>query len=358
MKPSKHGENFSILFGIVTWAGLMAGCGDNITLGTEKTDTGANGTGGVVGTGGSGSGGTVGDAAIGTGGVGGSGGTIQVDASTGGIVGTGGIQTDGGAIGSGGKVGTGGIHSDGGVIGSGGKIGTGGTVLTGGTTGTGGSTQATCSGAVPCPTGQFCDRANPCDGPITGSGVCVPTGANVMCGGAYTPVCGCDGKTYSNNCARGAAGVWKMSDGACTGLAAYPDAWLTWDSPGGVAGTGPAVVVGPGFMDTWDSTSGWPNPEQPPSSATKTYSLTTAQTDDLFTRLAAVDYSSLPHPSGWVECYPTLYVRLCKGCTPRILGYNVPADLLPEMESVFAWFDQYLAASTLRTNPRNYCNFR
>lgn len=36
-----------------------------------------------------------------------------------------------------------------------------------------------------------------------------------MCTMDYTPVCGCDGKTHSNACKAGAAGVTQWTKGAC-----------------------------------------------------------------------------------------------------------------------------------------------
>ena len=68
-----------------------------------------------------------------------------------------------------------------------------------------------------CGSGQFCKFALDARcGAGDQTGTCEPIPA--VCTQDFTPVCGCDGTTYSNACAANAAGVSVASPGECPGL--------------------------------------------------------------------------------------------------------------------------------------------
>jgi hypothetical protein len=68
-----------------------------------------------------------------------------------------------------------------------------------------------------CPTGRFCDTPAGACGNSKAVGQCAAKPQ--ICYMLYMPVCGCDGKTYSNDCVRQSAGVSLAHNGAC----ALPD---------------------------------------------------------------------------------------------------------------------------------------
>jgi hypothetical protein len=69
-----------------------------------------------------------------------------------------------------------------------------------------------CNADADCAVGEFCEcRVGSC---AKTGGICVARPA--ICPDVVTPVCGCDGVTYGNDCLREQAGACKLHNGACT----------------------------------------------------------------------------------------------------------------------------------------------
>ncbi len=76
---------------------------------------------------------------------------------------------------------------------------------------------AQCGGSdhAPCPAGTFCKLVAGVCSPTETVGVCIAVPQ--VCTEIFSPVCGCDGATYSNACVADAAGVNVDHEGECGG---------------------------------------------------------------------------------------------------------------------------------------------
>jgi len=216
-----------------------------------------------------------------------------------------------------------------------------------------------CASNRDCPAGAVCEFAMGCD---QGAGTCRDDGCTSL--PVAPQYCGCDGRTIQGTSACLPDRAWRAM-GACPDAGApdagddaggrFADAVMVWQSPGGFAGWGPAVMVsGDGTVRFWRMRTGFTLANATSVAADRTERVTPAEAEELFQLWSAVDASMLPHrTTGSADCYPTVTVRRCARCDEERIAYTTPPSLLPEMNAVWGWFDRRYAANS----PRTHCAF-
>jgi hypothetical protein len=133
-------------------------------------------------------------------------------------------STGGGEAGSTGSGGTAGPEAGSGAGGAGSDSGAGGAGGAGGDSGAAGdagdsgsqNTEPRCGtrGGAQCAAEEFCNYADPECGATDKGGVCQPRPQ--VCNDIYMPICGCDNRTYSNDCTAYGMGVSVKHQDLCT----------------------------------------------------------------------------------------------------------------------------------------------
>ena len=145
----------------------------------------------------------------------------------------------------------------------------------------------------------------------------------------------------------------------------YPDAFLSWQAPGGAAGYGPAIIVrGAGFdgglarVELWTQQFDFEparGPADPPDAIVE---LLQRDVDELVLRLMAARTGDLPHPTPGLECYQRIFFRECTDCGPSfIIGFESTAQIRPELDCVMDWLETRVGGSTSISLPHEACDY-
>jgi Kazal-type serine protease inhibitor domain len=183
--------------------------------GAAGSAAGEGGAGGQLGGGGDGgrAGGGAGRGGAGGGGAGGAAGAEAGSGGAGGAGAGGGAAGGGGQGGAAGGGGTAGGAGQGGAAGGGGQAGA--EAGSGGSAGTPGPGRCGTRGGVECAADEFCNFEPDAEcGATDRGGVCEER--SDFCPAIYAPVCGCDNRTYGNECTAHGAGVSVKHDSLCT----------------------------------------------------------------------------------------------------------------------------------------------